>query len=66
MDWSCTTKAKSDQLNADDLISNSVTIKITKVEINMDAVQKGVIHYEGDNGKPYKPCLLMRRAIEFK
>ena len=66
MSWSETTKAKSDQLNADDLISGGLTIKITAVIVNMNDAQSGVISYEGDNGKPYKPCKSMRRVIELK
>ena len=45
----------SQQLNADDLIGGqSRTIKITNVTIAMGE-QPVAIHYEGDNGKPYKP-----------
>ena len=66
MAWSETTKAKSDQLNADDLISESVTIKVTGVKVNMGDAQSGIISYEGDNGKPFKPCKSMRRVIEMK
>ena len=61
-----TTKAKSDQLNSDDLIGGDITIKITDVKINVNDAQSGVIHYEGDNGKPFKPCKSMRRVIELK
>ena len=57
---------KSDQLNADDLIGRSLTIKITKVTGNPeDAAQPVAIHFEGDNGKPYKPCKTMRRLMIF-
>jgi len=66
MNWSNTTKAKSDQLNADDLISGAITIKIRDVKINLNDAQSGIIYYEGDNGKPYKPCKSMRRVIELK
>jgi len=66
MDWSLTTKAKSDQLNADDLISTDLLIKIRDVKVDLKAEQSGVIYYEGDNGKPYKPCKSMRRVIELK
>ena len=66
MSWSETTKAKSDQLNADDLIGGPITIKITGVKVDTKAEQSGVIFYEGDNGKPYKPCKSMRRVIELK
>lgn len=54
---------KSDQLNADDLIGGrSLTIKITKVLLA--AVDQPVtMHYEQDNGKPYKPGKSMRRVL---
>lgn len=54
---------KSDQLNADDLIGQSLTIKVTKVALTGDADQPFAIHYEGDNGKPFKPCKSMRRVM---
>jgi hypothetical protein len=44
---------KSDQLNADDLIGRSLTIKVTKVALCGEADQPIAVHYEGDNGKPY-------------
>jgi hypothetical protein len=56
-----TIKAKSDQLNAVDIIDNTV-LKITGVKI-IAGDQPVSIFYEGDNGKPYKPCLSMRRVI---
>jgi len=54
---------KSDQLNADDLIGQSLTIKITGVKITPDVQQPISISYEGDNGKPYKPCKSMGRVL---
>jgi len=54
---------KSDQLNSDDLITGPVTVKVTGVDINETAEQKVVIHYEGDSGKPYKPCKGMTRVM---
>lgn len=60
-----TTAPKSDQLNADDLVSGPKTITITGVEIKMGD-QPVSIFYEGDNGKPFKPCKGMRRImVEF-
>jgi len=54
---------KSDQLNSDDLIGGqSKTVKVTKVEI-VNGDQPVAIHYEGDNGKPYKACKSMRRVL---
>lgn len=54
---------KSDQLNADDLIGGqSKTIKITSVSI-LAGDQPVSLNYEGDNGKPFKPCKSMRRVL---
>ena len=53
---------KSDQLNADDLINTTKTVKITAVKAG-NAEQKIVINFEGDNGKPWKPCKSMIRVM---
>ena len=57
-----TIEPKSDQLNADDLIACTKTIKITGVQVNTGE-QSVSISYEGDEGKPYKPCKSMRRVL---
>lgn len=62
MDVSDTIVSKSDQLNADDLIGGSVTVKITDVK-RVDGDQPIAISYKGDNNKPYKPCKSMRRIL---
>jgi len=63
-DMRLTIAPKSDQLNADDLIGTSLTIKVTKVLIAVNAPDQPVsIHFDGDNGKPYKPCKSMRRVL---
>jgi len=62
IDISKTIEPRSDQLNADDLLVGSKTIKITSVKEH-SAEQPIAIHYEGDNGKPYLPCLSMRRVL---
>ena len=64
-DLSTTIAPKSDQLNYDDFIGKgSITIKVTGVKKSPDDKQQPVaISYEGDNGKPYKPCLSMRRVL---
>ena len=54
---------KSDQLNADDLITGTLTVKVTAVKGSNEPQQPVSIHYEGDNGKPYKPCKSMRRVL---
>lgn len=54
---------KSDQLNADSLIGGkSLTIKVTGVEIG-NGDQPVSIHYEGEQGRPYKACKSMRRVL---
>jgi hypothetical protein len=62
MEFVETLAAKSDQLNNVDLIGGERIIKITRVEVQK-AEQPATIYYEGDNGKPWKPCLTMRRVI---
>jgi hypothetical protein len=56
--------AKSDQLNADDLMDAPKTITITKVTAAPDAAEQPVsIHYDGGEGRPWKPCKTMRRIL---
>ena len=55
--------AKSDQMNSEDLIAGPVTIKITKVTFGGGQDQPINIYYDGDNGKPWKPCKTMRRVL---
>lgn len=62
IDLTKTIVAKSDQLNSDDLFGAPITITVTKVALLGDE-QPVAIHYEGDNGKPYKPCKSMRRVL---
>jgi hypothetical protein len=57
-----TIQPKSDQLNADDLIAGPRDIVITSVNVT-NTEQPVSIHFEGDGGKPYKPCKSMRRVI---
>ena len=64
MDLSSTIIANSNQLNAEDLISANRTIKVTGVKPYTEkGVSKFDIHYEGDNGRPYKPSKGMRVVI---
>ena len=62
VDMSRFIEAKSDQLNADDLIGAPRTITITRVT-GSDGDQPVSIFYEGDNGKPFKPCKTIRRVL---
>ncbi|MFT9381107.1 hypothetical protein [Gluconobacter sp. P5B12] len=62
VDLSRTIIAKSDQLNADDLLGGPITVKVQAVkEGNSD--QPVAILYEGCNGKPFYPCKSMRRVL---
>lgn len=61
--WAKTIQPKSDQLNADDLVGGSKIIKIREVRISDSPDQPASIFYEGDNGKPYKPCKTMRKLM---
>lgn len=56
---------KSDQLNADELMAGPMTITVTAVRRGSGDDQPIVIHYEGENGRPYKPCKSMRRVLMF-
>ena len=55
---------KSDQLNAEQLLSGPMTVRVTGVSIGSDD-QPLIVHYEGDAGRPYKPCKTMRKVLLF-
>lgn len=58
------TAPKSDQLNYDDMIGGQTKIiKITAVTIKPGKEQPISVFYEGDNGKPFKPCTIMARVL---
>jgi hypothetical protein len=59
-DLSSTVIAKSDQLNADDLIE-PITITVTRVDKVNSKDQPVHIHSAGR--QPFKPCLTMRRML---
>jgi hypothetical protein len=52
----------SSQLNADDLIGQPRTIRVTSVKAH-SADQPIAVYFDGDNGKPYLPCKSMRRVL---
>lgn len=54
---------KSDQINADDLIAGPRTITITRVSGTSAPDQPVAVYFDGDGGKPYKPCKSMRRVM---
>ncbi len=61
-DLTKTIEARSDILNADDLMGRNITIKITNVS-QVAGDQPIAINYDGDNGKPFMPCKSMRRVL---
>jgi hypothetical protein len=58
-----TTLPKSTQLNADQLIVGPMDITITDVRIGPDEKQSIAVHYENEAGRPFMPCLTMRRVL---
>lgn len=62
-DMSSVIIAKSDQLNADDLMAGPLTITVTEVTIRPGTEQPVSIFYTGDAGKPWKPCKTTSRIL---
>lgn len=62
-DLSGTIIPKSDQLNSEQLLAGSLTITVTAVKRGATEEQPLTIHYQGDNGRPYKPCKTMRKLL---
>ncbi len=56
---------RSDQLNGDDLLAGPRTIRITGARFVAGdrGGKKIIIHYDGENGKPWHPCKTMGRAM---
>ena len=54
---------KSDQLNAEQLLAGPMTITVSEVRTSASDEQPVVVHYEGENGRPYKPCKTMRKVL---
>ena len=51
------------QTNADDLVASPRTVLVTAVTETGDSKQPLAVRYEGDSGKPFLPCLTMRKMI---
>ena len=62
-DLSGTIIPKSDQLNADQLLGGPMQILITGVSRGTDEKQPIFIDYAGGEGRPWKPCLTMRKVL---
>lgn len=55
-------EAKSDQITADDLIAGPRSFRVERVEAP-GGEQPVLIHMEGHEGRPFKPCKGMRRLL---
>lgn len=62
-DLSATIIPKSDQLNADQIVTGPIDITVTEVRVGNSADQPVTVFYEGDGGRPFKPCKTMRRVL---
>ncbi|MEO6601498.1 MAG: hypothetical protein ABIQ16_16595 [Polyangiaceae bacterium] len=54
---------KSDQLNADQLLGGAMLITVTHVTLGSGEDQPVIVHYENENGRPFKPCKTMRKVL---
>lgn len=64
-DLRATIAPKSDQLNAEQLLHGSLTITVTDVRVGGSDEQPISVHYEGEQGRPFKPCKTMRKVLIF-
>jgi len=64
-DMAAVIEPKSDQLNADDLISGPRTITITAAKVVTGAEQPVTLRFEGDGGKPFKPCKTVSKLLAY-
>lgn len=63
LDVSHTVKTKSDQLNADDLVAGDLMVQVEGVNVVNNPQQPVHIFYYGCEGKPFKPCLTVRKIL---
>ena len=54
---------RSDQLNADQLLSGPITITVSDVRAGTGDDQPVSIFYDADKARPYKPCKTMRKVL---
>ncbi|GGH24621.1 hypothetical protein SAMN05444007_103371 [Cribrihabitans marinus] len=62
IDITKTMVGKTDQLNAYDLLSGPRTIRIRSAEL-VKGDQPLALYFDGDEGKPWKPALTVRRIL---
>lgn len=58
-----TTQAKSDQLNATDIMGIELVIRVRDVQLNRNDQQPLAVYFDGDNNRPWKPSKGMRRVM---
>lgn len=63
VDMSATIAPKSDQLNADDLISGPRTVTVTGISRGEADQPVNIATAEFGDGRPFKPCKSMRRVM---
>ena len=56
---------KSDQLNAEQLLSAPMTIIVTDIKRGSGPDQPVIVSYANDEGRPYKPCKTCRKILIF-
>ena len=64
VDITFATEAKSDQLNAVDLIGETRVIRISDVIVRHAKEQPVWVYFDGDNDKPWKPSKGMLRVLK--
>lgn len=58
-----TLEAKSDQLNATDIMGIDLVIRIRDAQLTQSKEQPLAIYFDGDNNRPWKPSKGMRRVL---
>jgi hypothetical protein len=58
-----TTQAKSDQLNATDIMGIDLVIRIRDAVLTKNDQQPLAVYFDGDNNRPWKPSKGMRRVL---
>lgn len=62
-DMAVAVAAKSDQLNADEIMGAPITVTITGAKVDSSQEQPVSLELEGWSGKPYKPGRSMSRVL---
>lgn len=62
-DIRATLEAKSDQLNATDIMGIDLVIRIRAVNVTASKDQPVAVFFDGDNNRPWKPSKGMRRIL---